>query len=613
MSRRTAAIAVVLLAVLAGAFRCTFPSRAFADDPPYHLLRVERLLNDAPAPTDVDPFVAHPGGSRTMWPWGFDWLLAGLARPFTGAHADRPSVVDACGAAIPVLGALLVPLTFLLCAGLLGRRRAVLAAGLVAIQPLHAVYSAVGRVDHHVMEPLLLVLGAALALRSPGAKRLKAGIAASGLAAGLSFAFFPTAFVQVVALLVTIGPLLALRGRRDGLLYGAGTVAGAALALLASPRPLEWVFHTPSILHIALAAFGVAAVAVAEERTRRHARPIAALTTGAAVAAALLAILVALVPAARSALGGGLGYFLRLDGGFMSDESLPLFASPLLGLRLVTWLAPLALVGLAALARGKTTPERQAAAALATVVLGCAVVQLRFLVVATPMLALAMAEGLGIASRRARELLARTRLPRLAAELAIGGACATALVPSARLVLAGVPVPALTGLMYDAADLLAEEPPPPGTGALVPAAYGHLFQLWGGVPTVCDNFWGDPQSDAAQHACLELMFETDDARIAALLDRYRIGAVVTPPPTARQVALDAERFGLDPESMVTESGLFTSTFGRTLWGRLGRHAATAPPGEPGPFGMTLLRRLIAREGERIAAVVLVLERRTQTP
>ncbi len=589
---------VALLTGLAWWLRSAFPPDAFADDPPYHLLRVLRLLHDAPAPTTPDAFVAHPVGSVTMWPWGFDWLLAALIRPCVGPSPTREAVVAACGAVIPFLGAALVPLVWRLARPVLPAGWALVACALVALQPLHVVYSAYGRVDHHVVEPLLFVLGALgpvsfLAHASRTGSRTLIG---SGMMTGLTFAFFPTASLQVVLLVTFLGTALAVCPPRAGLApartFALSAVCGTALALLASPRPTALVFHTPSLLHVLLVASAGVAVVVAELGVRRGVRPALALAQGAALAAGALAALTAVLSGLWLAVTDGLAYVLQSRTGFMSDESQPLFGNLTTGLALVTWLAPLALVGVVAgVSPRPTSPARVALAALTLPLLFLACVQLRFVVVATPVLAVAVAQGLASLWQWTSSLRQTAGVHRLAHVLAFWALTGAALVPSTELIATGAPVPPVTRLMRAAAEVLERAPLAQGMGLLAPGPYGHLFKLYASVPTVCDNFWGDAESDAAQRRCLELLFAEGTVEAARLLSTLRIGAVVILAPTVTQVRADATRLGRPAELWVTAEGQLTAAFADTLWGRLARFGADAPAGAAGPYGLQLLERL----------------------
>ena len=125
--------ALALLVVVAAALRMPYPIDSFTDDPPYHLLRVQRLLTAPVVPTDPDPLTAWPHGDVTCWPWGFDWLVAGLVRPLLDAAPSPQDVARACAPIPPLLGALLVPLVFLLGRRLRWAWRAVAAAELAAL------------------------------------------------------------------------------------------------------------------------------------------------------------------------------------------------------------------------------------------------------------------------------------------------------------------------------------------------------------------------------------------------------------------------------------------------------------------------------------------------
>lgn len=615
-------VAFLFLAALAlrmtPALSLTWGSGDFlvTDDPPYHVLRVTRLLSDVPGPGDPDPLVAHPHGAVAHWPWGFDWLLAALVAPLTGSPRDGRGVAIATSFTIPWLGALLIPLLTWIGSRAAPRRAALVGAGLLCILPAHHDYSFFGRVDHHVIEPFIPLLALAGPLRArPGARAEGLGVLVSGLAAGASFALFPAA-LPVAASSVAVGGGLLL-ARRPGLSAGFGLSALAAtlLSLAASPHPFAWVFHSPSLLHatfVATLAAGLAAGSLAGRVGVRS--PWARIASALAGAVLAQATALGLLGDLRAALLEGMQY-LRGDGfASLSLEAQPLWADPGRAATLMTGLAPLALIGVGRWLAG--TPEgpldaasRRAVGVLAVLLLGLAALQRRFLVAASPFLALAVGEALWwlwIVCGRAG------RARRLAGRTALIGAAVVGLAPSIRHLAVLEPLSAMDRAMTRAARTLAEasgEPhAPPGRqagrsdrGVLAPWSHGHVFQFEAGLPTVCDNFYGPPENDAALRTCLEILYEDDEAISASRLRATRIGFVVLEPPHPDQVRAEAPLIGLDPDTLVTREGAFRPAFARTLWGRLGLFARAARPGDSGPAGTTFLGRV--REARRDTGAV----------
>lgn len=129
--------------------------RFYDSDSYYHMRRVWMCLAHFPRVPIRDPFENHPFGGVTMWPPLHDTLIAAVILALGGAQPSE-ALVDRVGAVMPaVLGALAVLPVYSIGRRLMSRRSGLLAAGLMAIQPAHILYSAVGRPDQHVTEILL--------------------------------------------------------------------------------------------------------------------------------------------------------------------------------------------------------------------------------------------------------------------------------------------------------------------------------------------------------------------------------------------------------------------------------------------------------------------------
>lgn len=158
----------ILLALFAGALLFRFlPARwvfqpdgvrFYDSDSYYHMRRVWMCLDHFPRVPIRDPFENHPFGGVTMWPPLHDTVIAAAILAL-GGRQPSPRLVETVGAIAPaILGALAVFPLYLIGRRLLGRREGLIAAALMAIQPAHVLYSAVGRPDQHVTEILLSAL-----------------------------------------------------------------------------------------------------------------------------------------------------------------------------------------------------------------------------------------------------------------------------------------------------------------------------------------------------------------------------------------------------------------------------------------------------------------------
>jgi hypothetical protein len=627
--------------------------RPFADDPPYHLMRVQSLLAGDVDPSAPDPLVAWPEGATACWPWGFDRLLAGVAR--VAGVAERDAVARVLAWVPPALGAALVPLAYLLAVAWTGRRRALWAAAMVALLPAHVGYALLGRVDHHVVEPLFLVLSLAgpgwvLAGRFSGGPGAVAACALSGLALGASFAFYPAALPWAGLALVVAGVPLALRAPASGAAFAGAAFAGTLAALAQSPWPDAWVFYSPSRVHLALIGAAASGLAVASAARAAGMTPLRGALAGGVAGLAALAAVAALAPGFRAAVWGGTDYLAAGSFTGLSLEARPLVADPARTARLVTGLLPLALAGILVRILGAPCPwGRPADAGLPPVgtdrwlgwaMLGAlvlAMAQRRFLVAATPLLAIALVDGVAIAGG----LLARG-LGAAGVRIGVARALLAALValgamPAVGHLLELAPLTPTDRAMYRAAAVVrahahaeaggggpeaggagtAAGPSGKaaegvgaagGVGALVPWGHGHLFQWAAGVGTVCDNFFGVPESDRAMARCLAMAYRDDPAAVPSMLADARIGYVVLVPPHPERIRVEAALMGRPADAWVDAQDRLTPAFARTFQAVAGMWGARAFPGQAGPWGLVLLDRIEETDADgEVVAQVLVFQ------
>lgn len=592
--------------------------RLFTDDPPYHAHRVATLLEAVPRPGQPDPFVAHPYGATAHWPWGFDWVLAALAAPLAGDPPDREVISAVCALSAPVLGALLLPLVFLMVGAVAGRRTALIATALVAILPAHADYSLVGRADHHVIEPLFLALATLGPLcrltcgpHTPPDSRF--GLIGSGLAAGMAFGFVPAALPLSGLVVAILGLALTTRQDRSAVTFSGTALVGTAVSLTLSPHPFQWVFNSPSLLQVTLMGLPFAGFGLGHMFSVRRAGASMSATWVVIALGGMLSFGMAfwLLPGFRTAFAEGLGYLGSYDIAALSLEAQPLWSDLDRAGDLLTWLAPLSLVGTVALllpSGNRHLAARRSLGLLSLALLVLALAQRRFLMAATPFYVLGLAHGLILAWGLPRATLAFPGVRRTAWATFFLAVVALGLAPSIHHMLTVQPLSPRDRAMYQAAETLSNAPfRPDRGGVLAPWSYGHLFQYSARRPTVCDNFFGVPENDRALRTCLGLLLETDPRVAAARLRELRVGFVVLTPPHPDEVRVHTRLLGLAPGRFVDSDDRFTQDFAGTLWAVLGLWAQRSDKGDRGPLGSVLMERIRERDkpGGPVLAEVLV--------
>jgi len=224
----------------------------FGNDSAFHLRQIARGVAAFPGSPGSDPYIHFPYGAMPIVSPLFDWVLVLLLGPFV----HTPNGVDTAlleRIAIwipPVLGGLVVVLTWWVVRRSFGALPARIAGLVLALLSAHAWYSQIGFIDHHVAVSgaTTLLLGTALwlvaahAADDDRARRL-AGLA-FGLAASAAFLLWPGSLLHVTLLDLPILGILLLEARRDAAQKLAGSLAAghALAALVLTPFGLayEW-------------------------------------------------------------------------------------------------------------------------------------------------------------------------------------------------------------------------------------------------------------------------------------------------------------------------------------------------------------------------------------
>jgi asparagine N-glycosylation enzyme membrane subunit Stt3 len=605
----------------------------FPDDPPYHLIRLQQIADGTVSfPAELgtpDAFIAHPFGETCIWPWGFDFLI-GVTAPLND-WCGTDCMAKAAGFIPPILSGLSMILLFFL-SRLAGRgsqlqrtdeSRSLVAAAIFALMPANVVYTLNGRIDHHVMEPLILILPLLLVFKwnqSPAGGRGRMLLFAGGLACGLAGAFVPAAPALNIPLFIAVGTFLCLSAKPrlliNVLMWNIGMLAGTAASLFFSPFPGQWVFYSASLTHLMIAFCCIVGLVVAaailsltpqpDKSSGVKTRLLIAGAAGSAGGAVSVMAASWLFPEFTTSILNGTIYTASGDLAKMSLEASSFFDSPVRVLELTGWLLPLSIAGIIGAASGRKDSTERLIAVLAAIFILLAMMQRRFLVAATPLVAITAADGIflvtGYLSRKAARISER------------GGAIVLVaiLVPSIMTDLTIEPLTARDRAMYSAAAGIRELTggQQKSSGTLAPWGYGHLLKYRAGVPTVCDNFFGVPGSDAAIMRCLNIMYSTNDAFINKQFDELKIRFVVLVPPHPDQIKVETGLIGLDSSAWADDEGRLSALFAQSFYGRTGMWAAGARIGQIGPWNLTLKGKFkqIDTETREVLSEVFLLER-----
>jgi len=325
----------ILLGLSIAAFfiRCYNWSRIFVGgevhfeefDPFGHMRRVLLTIAHWPHVPQFDYYTNFPAGAKLAWGPGLDFLLATVSMVLGLGAPLEADVERWCALAIPVLGAASVVCAYLLARELIGRGPALLAAAIVVILPLHVFLGLLGRVDHHVTEPLFASLLWLFFLRSARTGKWRDAWLA-GLSQALGVLFWPGSILfstLLLAVLLAECGLAAIARQPESPWLAVGSRALFTSALLtAAVTPLSVWGREGVIAYVAASWFQPIALAVmaltlflarqVTARFRAGISPLAALglLVGATVvpSTALLAF-----PAVRATLASGLGYLTTSD------------------------------------------------------------------------------------------------------------------------------------------------------------------------------------------------------------------------------------------------------------------------------------------------------------
>jgi asparagine N-glycosylation enzyme membrane subunit Stt3 len=221
----------------------------------YHALRAERIARAWPHVPWTDPGMNYPLGAAIPWPPLLDQIIATIA-VVTGA--PTPDHVAGVAALIPpIAGTLLVAASALLAALLLGGTTWWDAALLVALLPAAVRQSFVGRPDHHVLEALLSAAAYVIYLAGLRSRRRRV-VPTLGLGVALALTFWnwsgSALYLIVLAAHAATLHLVApagdpAPGRAAGLLAGGAAFAalllGITIALWGVPGALGSGSLTP--------------------------------------------------------------------------------------------------------------------------------------------------------------------------------------------------------------------------------------------------------------------------------------------------------------------------------------------------------------------------------
>jgi hypothetical protein len=503
------ALVALLLFVLAFAIRAVNLDTAFVNGDPqfpplddlYHLKRILYSFQHFPSYLEFDPD-RGTRGEFCHWPPLYDVGAAAAAR-VTGARTPM-EVMRRVTWLPPLVGAAFVAGVFLS----LARRRpfaAVCAAMALAFSPPFLEVSRLASIDHHFLEPPLLLLIAWTTVR------LRAPAASDTLARGAQFGLALTAglFVQTTLLFaagIALVAILLVHGRETQALRAAAIGFGVALAavtLFRVTRPpgypdFEWFLGSSQIA--ALLAACVAS-SVASLPRLQAASPVVRLASS--VAAGMLAAV--LVPGAAIGLSDGAALFgdpwiktmvecrPLLDPDFDRLGSFSFLVGGA-GLLLVPFLWT-------SVVRGERS--RIVLGIFAAAYLVATFSSRRFAISLAPLLA--VSSGL-----LADDCWKRRRY--VAATLAAGALLVPFFVGSLPGISNPEPVtPQLAAPMIRAAQWLRAHQD--GGRVLGPLSWGHLFDVVGRHPVVLDNFGSMVGRDSFRDN-LRIFLSVDEDRVA---------------------------------------------------------------------------------------------------
>ena len=524
-------------------------------DPHYHVLRVHRAIAEWPRVAPRDPWLDYPNGVDIVWPPLFDEAMA-TAAEVAGAGHPTPVLVERVAAVFPVvLGVATVATVAWLGSAFFGGGLWIAAALLLALLPVHARFSMVGRPDQHVAEVLVFCLVLLAFVHGFKGGRRYLPVAWLGLFLCVAFWTWQGSALNLAVLcsVLAVWHFLAPPGERTAkdMAFSLGVGAAAAALLLAlalaafgppgalSRMSLSGLTGFSAVLCAMAAAFSGLVLLFREKWPGRGATVRALQVVVAGAVAALPLLLPAMWPPLRQGAmafaRSGKWYstiseFSPMFGQYRVAEELP-YRFAQLGLTLLV--APVSLLFVARAWRER--PKERAVLCAFTVTFGLffalALLRVRFGAYLAPLLALAVA------------LVVRNVAGWLAKRFRKGSKLAAGAFTVLGVVLVAVPTPghlreglAPDGLGTDEtlvhtlerlralAPAVAERP-----AVLSRWPIGHLVRYYAGKPVVTNGF-GIEGGERSLDDWAAFAFAGEDPTAERVLDRRKIGFLVLGDP-----------------------------------------------------------------------------------
>jgi dolichyl-diphosphooligosaccharide--protein glycosyltransferase len=278
----------------------------------FHVRVVENLIHHFPDRISVDPYLDVGPPEIVATGPGYDWLLGGVAE-LAGLGRPSESLLHVIAAWYPaVLGALIVPIVFLLGRKVFGLWAGLCAAAIIATLPGHFYdVSSLGFTDHHVMESLLsaLFLFALLkALDRPGSN-LRTILAGLTLGAYLLTFVGGAFFVAIVLLWAAYDRIRSLWPREEPAFSSRPLCVSFLIAAIVVAPFYRQLWMTYSVAILLLGAAGMFLLDRWLVYCQTLARPKTISLTGFTLAAAA-AMSVFLLPGPSKALRSVIPFFL---------------------------------------------------------------------------------------------------------------------------------------------------------------------------------------------------------------------------------------------------------------------------------------------------------------
>ncbi len=567
--------------------------RLYEADPYLHLRRAVRLTEGAPDLGYTDPFQNFPDAQVcSQLPVGFAGLMALAGSVTPGPDPAERIALGGGVVAVPLLGVLAAWLAWRL-----GRKRSILfgfslATG-VALLPIAVDASMAGRMDHHVLDPL--VVAAMLLALTDVARPWRAGLAA-GVVGAAALASFPSALVTVTVTLAAApvaGLLAATAGGTARPFARVGAIAGLTAGLLGlgfhalltpcvgSTALLANTWLPPALALVVAAVAAVVWLTLPREGLQRR----ACLLIAAGVVVPVL--ILAAVPTARAWLDVLQGRF----AGRLTNEWAALWqTTPGWWSGKLTWaflLIPMGWLWLLRQARrADAQPTTQLLAAHVWLVAPAFAIQAKYF---SHLAVIALCAGLAallelvalwrraapVRTRRLAAALGLVLVPLLAIEPVLNYRAKTLVWTSTQAV-----TEVLAWLDTHARTV---KPARPAWGVLSLWSNGFWIAALGQRPTYTNNFVAAPESSAyVQHILdsFEWLYSADGALLQDAMVRKRLRYLLTTPSDAHELRA------------------FQATTPRPIAGLLTGPAedANSQPGEA--FARSNLVHLVAFQGTR---------------